>query len=120
MSRNESSNRLKAKSILHAIQVELQQGYDLSPVEAQVLAQRVEQMVDQQLGHTRQTGQITYQAIAMEEPPGKALHDCRKVPVHLTVNAPEDHQTWAIKGAEELRRVRVHRLVYEARCRGVC
>lgn len=110
----DSAERLQSKSILHAIQVELQHGYDLSPVEAQVLARRVQQLVDEQLGHARQPGQITYQAIAVDEPPGKALRDCRKVSVHLTVVGAEDSQVWAREGAEALRRLRVRRLVYEA------
>lgn len=114
----DSAERLQAKSILQAIQVELQQGYDLSPVEAQVLARRVQQLVDEQLGQARQPGQITYQAIAVDEPAGKALRDCRKVAVHLTVNAAEDSQTWAEAGPEALRRERVHRLVYEALMQG--
>lgn len=114
MYQTDSGERLQSKSILNAIQIELQQGYALSPVEAQVLARRVQQLVDEQLGHARQPGQITYQAIAMDEPPGKALRDCRKVAVHLTVVAPEDRQLWAREGPEAVRRLRVHRLVYEA------
>jgi hypothetical protein len=50
---NEIIDRLHSKSALHAIQVELQSGYDLSPVEAQVLARRVEQLVDEQSGLAR-------------------------------------------------------------------
>lgn len=118
MYKSNSAERLQSKSLLHAIQVELQQGYNLSPVEAQVLARRVQQLVNEQLGQARQPGQITYQAIAVDEPPGKALRDCRKVVVHLTVFAPEDHQTWAGTGAEALRRERVRRLVYEALMQG--
>lgn len=118
MYQSDSAERLQSKSILHAIQAELQQGYNLSPVEAQVLARRVQQLVNEQLGQARQPGQITYQAIAVDEPPGKALRACRKVAVHLTVFAPEDGQTWAGAGAEALRRERVRRLVYEALVQG--
>lgn len=118
MIQTERGERLAAKSILHALQVELQQGYDLSPVEAQVLAHRVEQLVDEQLGQARQSGQVTYQAIALDEPPGKALRDCHKVAVHLTILAPQDGQTWAAAGAPAVRRQRVRRLVYEALMQG--
>lgn len=118
MSHPEKTARLQAKSSLTAIQVELQQGYNLSPVEAQVLAQRVQQLVDKQLGQARQPGQISYPAIALTEPPGKALRDCRKVTLQLTVLAPEDSQLWAEQGAVALRRARVHRLVYEALLQG--
>lgn len=114
MRRQPSADRLTEKSTLHAIQVELQQGYNLSPVEAQVLAHRVQQLVDEQTGLTRQQGQITYRAIAANEPPGKALRECRKIPVHLTIIDEGDPQVWATEGPEALRRLRVHRLTYEA------
>jgi hypothetical protein len=110
----DSAERLQSKSTLHAIQVELQQGYNLSPVEAQVLAHRVHQLVDEQLGLACQAGQITYQAIAMDEPPGKPLRLCRKVAVHLTMVADGDAKLWAEDGAEAVRRERVRRWVYEA------
>ena len=111
---SQAANRLHNKTSLHAIQTELQAGYDLSPIEAQVLARRVQQLVDEQAGFSRQPGQITYQAIAIDEPPGKPLEDCRKVPVHLTVVADVDAQVWANKGPLALRRLRAHRIVYEA------
>ena len=114
MYHTDSAERLQSKSTLHAIQVELQQGYNLSPIEAQVLAHRVHQLVDEQLGLARQAGQITYQAIAMNEPPGKPLRLCRKVAAHLTMVADEDIKTWAAGGAEAVRRERVRRWVYEA------
>lgn len=118
MPRFSATERLEAKSTRHAIERELQEGYDLSPVEAQVLAQRVQQLVDTQLGQARQPGQLVYQAVAIDEPPGKALRDCRKVAVHLTLIALGDHQVWATQGPEALRRERVRRLVYEALLQG--
>lgn len=118
MYNQKSADRLMEKSTLHAIQVELQQGYNLSPVEAQVLAHRLQQLVDEQTGCARQQGQITYQAIALDEPPGKPLRQCRKVPVHLTLVAQGDAEVWATEGPETLRRLRVHRLTYEALLQG--
>jgi len=113
MNVQQSANRLIEKTTLHAIQVELQAGYNLSPVEAQVLARRVQQLVDEQTGFARQQGQITYQAIALDEPPGKPLSECRKVPVHLTLMADGDALVWATEGPQALRHLRVHRLTYE-------
>jgi hypothetical protein len=110
--------RLTEKTALHTVQVELQAGYNLSPIEAQVLARRVQQLVDEQVGTARQPGQITYSAIALEEPAGKPLKQCRKVPVHLTVVGDEDGAVWARQGPHLLRRVRVRRLVYEALLQG--
>ena len=77
----DSVKRLDDKSPLHAIQIELQHGYALSPVESQVLAHRLQQLVDEQTGYTRGLGQITYQAIDVNEPAGKSLDACRKVAV---------------------------------------
>jgi hypothetical protein len=118
MKSQEVADRLLEKTTLHAIQVELQQGYNLSSVEAQVLAHRVQQLVDEQTGFARQQGQITYQAIAIEEAAGKALKDCRKKPVHLTLIDEGDAPVWASQGPEALRRRRVHRLAYEALMQG--
>lgn len=116
---NESRvKRLVAKTALHEIQAELQEGYDLSPIEAMVLARRVQQLVDEQTGQARRSGQITYHAIALEEPAGKPLRLCRKVAVHLTVIDEGDAQLWASEGAQALRRARVHRLTYEAMLQG--
>ena len=114
----QSAKRLDDKSPLHAIQVELQQGYALSPVEAQVLAQRLQQIIDEYTGYTRGLGQITYQAIAINEPPGKSLENCRKVPVRLTLCDECDADVLALDGPVELRRIRAHRLVNESLMQG--
>jgi hypothetical protein len=66
----------------------------------------------------RQPGQITYQAIALDEPSGKSVASCRKVAVHLTVVADDDAVLWATEGTPALRRSRVHRLTYEAMMQG--
>jgi AraC-like DNA-binding protein len=118
MNSEAKAKRLTGKTRLHRIQVELQQGYNLSPVEAQVLARRVQQLVDEETGTARQPGQVTYQAIAVGEPAGKPLATCRKVAVHLSLVAEEDGQVWASQGPQALRRLRVHRLVYEALLQG--
>jgi AraC-like DNA-binding protein len=118
MNREQKARRLAGKSRLDGIQVELQQGYNLSPVEAQVLARRVQQLVDEETGTARQPGQVSYQAIAVGEPAGKPLAACRKVPVHLSLVVEEDSQVWARQGPQALRRLRVQRLVYEALLQG--
>lgn len=118
MVQDRKAQRFFDKSTLHSIQSELQAGYNLSPIEAKVLARRLQQLVDEQTGFARQQGQITYQAIAVEEPAGKSLAACRKIPVHLTMTTEEDAQVWAREGPEAVRRVRVHRLVLEALLQG--
>lgn len=118
MFNRDSVNCLGAKSSIHAIQVELQQGYALSPMEAKVLAHRLQQLVDEQTGYTRSLGQIIYQGIDIDEPPGKPLDDGRKVAVHLTLFDQADAEVLAREGPAGPRQVRVHRLVNEALIQG--
>ena len=118
MFNQDSVRRLDDKSPLHAVQIELQHGYALSPVEAQVLAHRLQQLVDEQTGYTRGLGQITYQAIDIHEPAGKSLEDCRKVAVQLTLYDQQDAEILASQGTAGLRQMRVHRLVHEAMMQG--
>ena len=108
-----TADRLDQKTAQRALVLELQRGYDLSPIEAEVLVQRIEQYVDEHYGTDRSEGQIVYHAVALEEPPGKPVVACRKVPVRLTVMAPEDAQALQ-QGPQFLRQVRVQRLMYEA------
>jgi hypothetical protein len=118
MLKDEAASRLSEKTSLEGIQVEFCQLFALSPAEAMVLARRVEELVDERMGLARQPGQVTYLAIAIDEPPGKPLRLCRRVPVHLTLFDDEDGQVWAQGGPVTLRQIRVHRLVYEALMQG--
>lgn len=118
MLKDKAASRLLEKSSLHDIQVELHRDYALSPVEALVLARRVQELVDERMGWARQPGQVTYLAIAGDEPPGKPLSLCRRVPVHLSLFAEEDAEVWAQQGPVVLRQNRVRRLVYEAAFQG--
>jgi predicted transcriptional regulator len=108
------AERLAGKSYRNSVEAELLQGYSLSPVEVQALAQRVQELVDERIGLSRQPGQITYQAVAQEEGPAKSMAACRKVGVHLTVFGEEDSELLAQEGPEALRHHRVQRILYEA------
>lgn len=58
MFNQDSVKRLDDKSPLHAIQIELQQGYELSPVEAQVLAHRLQAPTPHLLPGSRRCPQL--------------------------------------------------------------
>jgi hypothetical protein len=103
---------------LFDLQAELQQSYHLSPAEAQILARRVQELIDERAGLTRWPGQITYHAIAVDEPADKPLHLCRRVPVRLSVYTTEDPDVWASEGPVFLRRLRVCRLGYQSYMQG--
>lgn len=108
-----TTERLNQKTAQRALVLELQRGYDLSPIEAEVLVERIEQYVDEHYHADRGEGQIVYHAVAVDEPPGKPVAACRKVAVRLTVVAAEDAQALQ-QGPQFLRQTRVQRLMYEA------
>jgi transposase len=108
-----TAERLDQKTAQRALVLELQRGYDLSPIESEVLVERIEQYVDEHHRTDRGEGQIVYHAVAVDEPPGKPVALCRKVPVHLTVIAPEDARGLQ-EGSQFLRQARVQRVMYEA------
>lgn len=114
----DSANRLDNKSPMHAIKVELQQGYAQSVVKAKALAHRLQQLVDEQTGYTRSLDQIIYQAIDIYEPPSKPLDDCRTVAVQLTLLDQANAELLARGGSVGLHQVRVLRLVNEALIQG--
>jgi hypothetical protein len=73
------------------------------------------QQVDSQLG----LGQIKLLVVAAHEPAGKALEDCQKVTVRLTLDAGhDDFEVRACRGVIALRRARLLRLAAEAREQG--
>ena len=109
----EAAERLDQKTAQRALVLELQRGYDLSPIESEVLVQRIEQYVEEQHLTDRGEGQIVYHAVAVDEPPGKPVAACRKVAVRLTLVAAEDARALQ-QGPKFLRQVRVQRVMYEA------
>ena len=72
-----TADRLGQKTAQRALVLELKRGYDLSPIEAEVLVQRIEQYVDEHYSSDRSEGQIVYHAVAVEEAPGKPVAACR-------------------------------------------
>jgi hypothetical protein len=115
---DQQAERLAQKTEHHRLEKELVNGYGLSRVEAAVLATRVQELAVQQITDARQPGQIIYPAVAIDEPPGKPLTECRKVNVHLTLYTEEDSRLWATAGTQAVRQARVKRIVDEAVLQG--
>src|SRR5262245_38871150 len=93
-----------------------------SPLVSQAILTTVKELyplhtddADHQLG-LRQT---PLRVVPAEEPAGKALEQCRKVTVRLTLDAAqEDYQIRLAHGVDGLRRARILRLPAEARDQG--
>jgi hypothetical protein len=114
--------RLSAKSLDNLFRREIEQGAKCSPFVSAAILQTVKDVfpvspedTDNPLG----LGQIKLLVVAAQEPAGKALEQCQKVTVLLTLDAAlDDYQTRQAFGVEGLRRARILRMTAEARDQG--
>ena len=108
-----SRTNLSAKSCLGRLTRDLARNYDLSPVEADSLADRITDFTRTR-SQAIEEGQVLFTAVGKEEPAGKALRDCAMVEAKLTLWTGEEMCGVRRGGPEERRRVLVHRLCWEA------
>jgi hypothetical protein len=114
--------RLDAKTLDSMFRRRIEEGANCSPFVSQAILAAVKEIFaigpddrDHQLG----LGQIRLLVVAAEEPAGKALEECQKVSVLLTLDAgQEDYQVRLAHGVEGLRRRRILRVTEEAREQG--
>jgi Protein of unknown function (DUF1670) len=114
--------RFHAKTLDSLFRRRIEAGANCAPFVSQAILQTVKDVYpldpqdsDSQLG----LGQVKLLAVAANEPAGKALEDCQKVTVRLTLDAGHDDFTVrSRRGVGGLRRGRVLRLASEAREQG--
>jgi hypothetical protein len=114
--------RLDAKSLDNLFRRRIEQGANCSPFVSGAILQTVKDVFPvspQDSDNTLGLGQIKLLVVAAHEPAGKALADCQKVTVLLTLDAGlEDYQVRIRDGVEGLRRTRILRMTAEARDQG--
>jgi hypothetical protein len=114
--------RLGAKTLDNLFRRRIEAGANCAPFVSQAILQTVKEVypvdphaTDSQLG----LGQIKLLIVAAHEPAGKAIDDCQKVTVRLTLDAArDDYELRVRRGVIGLRRARVLRLACEAREQG--
>jgi hypothetical protein len=114
--------RLDAKTLDSTFRRRIEEGANCSPFVSEAILATVKEVfpigpdeADHQLG----LGQIQLLVVAAQEPAGKALEQCQKVTVRLTLDAgQDDYQVRLVYGVEGLRRARILRLTAEARDQG--
>jgi hypothetical protein len=114
--------RLAAKTRESLFRRKIEQGANCAPFVSKAILQTVKEVfpIDPedeaaQLG----LGRLKLLVVAAEEPAGKSLEECQKVPVVLTLDAAkEDAEVRAWQGVTGLRRTRILRLAVEAREQG--
>jgi len=118
-SRECQQRRLKIKSLSQQMENLAVQGAGLSPWEAKVLVESIEEVyfTDTQLREAAQ-GQLKYSCVSISEPAGKKVDDCQMVTVILNLFDQQDEQELTYHGkqaAVSLRQRRLLRITEEAR-----
>jgi len=121
-SRECQEHRLKIKTLNQRMQNIAVHGTGLSPWEAKVLVEAIEQVyfTDPALRQASD-GQLKYSCVAINEPPGKKIEDCQIVTVLLTLFDPKDQGQLAYDGKQAsiaLRQRRLTRITDQAREQG--
>ena len=114
--------RLQAKMLDSMFRRRIEEGANCAPFVSQAILKTVKELypfdhdgLQQQLD----VGQIKLLVVAAEEPPGKPLEQCQKVPVMLTFDAGHDDlEVRAWQGVTGLRRTRILRMCSQAREQG--
>jgi hypothetical protein len=114
--------RADAKTLDNLFRRRIEAGANCSPFVSDAILQTAKEVfpldpaqVESQLG----LGQVKLLVVAAREPAGKALEDCQKVTVRLTLDAgQDDFQIRVCRGVIGLRRARLLRLASEAREQG--
>lgn len=119
----DQQKRLQIKTINQQMKQLAVQGTGISPWEAEVLVDVIEEVYFSELRQKElKAGQIRYNCLAAEEGAGKALKDCKMVSVVLTLFEEKDKGNFSTENNKdrsiELRRRRLVRICEEAKEQG--
>jgi len=109
--------RLEAKSPEEAIIERIRRDFNLAPFMARTQFEQMRLYFEDYFGLERDVGQMTVLAVSAENPPGCPVADCKRVPINLTVDSPDDLEAFR-EGVAALRRSRIQRLTWEAQEQG--
>lgn len=109
--------RLQAKSPEEAIIEQITRDFNLAPFMAKTQFQQMQQYFGRYLGLERDVGQMTFLAVSADTPPGQPMARCKRVPICLTLDCPDDLEALR-QGVATLRRSKIQRLTREAQEQG--
>ena len=107
-------SRMESKNVYQSLFVELMEDYGLSPIEAKALIKRIEKFKEDTEDTTRDNCQIVRQVVALGEPAGKRIKDCKLIDVKLSMHVNGEEKVEREKGLKHLRKLKVHQLSWEA------
>jgi hypothetical protein len=105
--------RLQQKSVGENLVQRLRTDFNLPPLVARTLSEQMEQYFASQNGRRQEAGQMTYIAVSRDSPAGRALSDCERKPVVLTMYSVDDLVALG-EGVAALRQLRILRITEEA------
>jgi len=109
--------RLQAKSPEEAIIEQISRDFNLAPFMAKTQFEQMRQYFEQYFGLERDVGQMTILAVSADNPPGRPMAECKRVPVNLTMDSVDDLEALR-QGVAVLRRTKIQRLTREAQEQG--
>ncbi len=110
--------RLEVKNAYQELYIELKEDYGLSQIEARALISRVEKFNEDLHDDRRSHNQILKQVVAVGEPSGKKLRECRLVKVKLTMYFTCEDRIEKEKGFVTLRSLKYTNMAWEAYTQG--
>ena len=109
--------RLQAKSPEEAIVEQISRDFNLAPFMAKTQFEQMRRYFERYFGLERDVGQMIVLAVSADDPPGRPIGECRRVPVNVTLDSADDLEALR-QGVAFLRRSRIQRLTGEAQEQG--
>jgi hypothetical protein len=107
--------RLESKNVRNAIIQKISQDFNLTPIIAEAYFRQISTYFHEHLNVSLTSGQISYEAIASDEPPSKHIALAKKITTKLTlIDLNTDLHVLSESGLAGLRRHRLLRLTREA------
>lgn len=109
------SSRLKSKTVEHSIITNIARDFNLTPLLAEAYFNQIKAYFAEHADLSLSSGQMSYLAIDENEPAGKPIALCKKVPVKLSLHLPEeDLGVYKTSGLHGLRQHKILRITNQA------
>jgi hypothetical protein len=106
--------RLSFKNPYQSLSVELKEEYGMSPIEVKALIRKMQEFIEKETIGKRKNNQIVRFVVALGEPAGKKIKDCKLVSVNLTMEFYGEEKILREKGLKYLKELKVHQLAFES------
>ena len=109
--------RLQAKTVAEAIIEQIGRDFNLAPFMARTQFEQMRKYFEQYFNQSGEVGESTFLAVSEDSPPGRAIGECKRVAVKLTLDSRDDLEALG-QGVAALRRSKIQRLTQEAQEQG--